>query len=204
MMTAAPTVTGDGDDTTTTEAPMMTTNATTAAERETEGQATTGAPDPGGIQVLPLHGEPGPQSGLEGVALWQTGMPGGCEEPPPASCAALPTLGAPQIMVDGGFPGVDGVSLGSSVVVLFPFAHPACELGCGEFDFTFLIGDGGDGANGFAEIPVDLPCSTEDSGVWLGIDFNRVTLPQQYTAALGLTDRCGATTEVQKLVFTPK
>lgn len=191
---------------TTTDASQETTNATTAAEPDTEGPpagTTTDGPEVRKVQVLSLHAEPGPHSGLEGVALWESAAPPGCEDAPPASCAELPTLGTPELLVDGEFVGPDGVTLGSRVAVLFPFAQPTCELGCGGYTMTVLIGEGGDGVGGFGQLPVDLPCSTEASDVWLGLDFNVVTLPEQYTAALVLKDRCGASTEERTVLFTP-
>lgn len=182
-MTAAPTVTGaTGDD---------------------EPPQTTGGPDPGALRVLVLHGEPGPHPGVEGVALWQSGMPEACEEPPPASCKEVPTVGEPQLLVDGELQGADAVKFGSRVAVLFPFAHAACELGCGGWTMTFLIGAGGDGGKMFGEFPIDIPCSTEESDVWLAVDFNEVSLLEPYSAELAITDRCGASSPAQKLEFTP-
>jgi hypothetical protein len=177
---------------------------TDASATEDPPVETTGEPLPALTQVFPLHMEQGPHSGLEGIALWQSGMPDGCEAPPPASCTDLPELGEPLLLVDGLVQDADAVQLSSRVAVLFPFAHPACEMGCGKISFTVQLGEDGVGGDGLGGLPVDLPCSTEASDVWIGIDFNVVTLKDQYTAKLALTDRCGATTEAQELVFTPK
>lgn len=182
-MTMPPTVTGDTDD--------------------PPGE-TSGGPQPGLVQVLTLHAEPGEQSGLEGIALWQSGMPDGCDDPPPVACGELPVLGVPKLLVDGEFAGADAVPLQSSVAALFPFEHPGCALGCAEFTLTVLIGDGGDGVQLLGSLPVDLPCSTTASDVWLAVDFNRVGLPQHYTAQLKLTDRCGAFAESPEVLFVPQ
>jgi hypothetical protein len=167
-------------------------------------EVTRGAPPPASLQVLPLHAEPGMQSALDGIAQWQSGEPDGCDAAPPVECGELPAIGAPQLLVDGELAGADAVPLYSSVAALFPFAHPACELGCADLSLTVLIGDGGDGGQMIGSLPVDLPCSTADSDVWLAVDFNRVALPEHYTAQLKLTDRCGASVESPAVVFVPE
>lgn len=188
---------GEGHDT------GLLTEPTTATSGSGEPPEDSGGPRPASLKVLPLHLESGPQSALEGIALWESAAPpDGCDDPPPAECGELPTLGTPQLLVDGEF--TDAVELSDSVAVLFPFAHPACQLGCADFTLTMLIGEGGDGGQMIGALPVDVPCSTADSDVWIGLDFNRVTLPQPYTARLQLTDRCGASTESAELVFTPQ
>jgi hypothetical protein len=193
--------TGDGGmstgDATTTGGGTITGNATVTGD-----VSTSAAPEPlpDGLQVLVLHAEPGPHSGFEGVPLWQSGDGQSCQDAPPVDCAAAPVIGAPKLLANGAVVGPDAVQAGSRVGVIFPYAHPECALGCGDYEATVLIGDGGDGVGAIGLFSVDLPCSTEEGSVWLGVDFN-VVAAQPYSAELVVTDRCGKTSEPQKVAF---
>lgn len=190
--------------TTSTGGPLTTTTEppTTTAGDETAGG--TGEPLPGPLMVYVLHAEAGPKSGFEDVLLWQSGNVESCQDAPPVDCGEPPVIGAPKLLVDGDVLGPDAVKAGSRVGVIFPYAHPACALGCGEYTADVLIGQGGDGVGAIGLFPVDLPCSTEAGFVWLGVDFSVVSLPEEHSVELVLTDRCGVSSQAQKVVFTPK
>mgnify|MGYP003594850206 CR=1 FL=1 len=194
--------TGDGGmstgDATTTGGGTITGNATVTGDVSTS--AAPEEPLPDGLQVLVLHAEPGAHSGFEAVPLWESGTMQSCQDAPPVSCAEAPVLGAPKLLVDGAVVGPEAVPAGARVGVIFPYAHPECALGCGDYEATVLIGDGGDGVGAIGLFSVDLPCSTEEGFVWLGVDFN-VVAAQPYSAELVVTDRCGKTSEPQKVAF---
>ena len=186
-----------GNATTTGGGGMMTGSATVTGDAST-GEA-TGEPLPP-LQVLVLHAEPGPHSGFDGVPLWQWDKGQSCQDAPPVDCAAAPEIGAPKLLANGAVVGPEAVLGGSRVGVIFPYAHPECALGCGHYEATVLIGDGGDGGGAIGLFCVDLPCSTEEGSVWLGVDFN-VIAAQPYSVELVVTDRCGKTSEPQKVAF---
>lgn len=202
-LTGNATTTGDGgmstgNATTTGSGGMITGSATVTGDMSTGVEP--GEPLPDGLQVLVLHAEPGAHSGFEDVPLWESGKMQSCQDAPPVSCAEAPVLGAPKLLVDGAVVGPEAVTAGSRVGVIFPYAHPECALGCGDYGATVLIGQDGDGVGAIGLFSVDLPCSTEEGSVWLGVDFNGVAA-QPYSVELVVTDRCGVSSAPQKVAF---
>lgn len=117
---------------------------------------------------------------------------------PAPACTGTPILGEPRLLVDGAF--ADSAPPGARVGVLFPFAHSACELGCGTL--SLWIKDHFAHSGGNIDLPAVIPCSTDDEQVHLAVDLGTVGA-HDYEVSLQLTDVCGATSQQRSLAFTP-
>jgi hypothetical protein len=163
--------------------------------------------DSGTDQPDPPPGEP-----PEGITVWSMGLwscgegasafaglpqftPLGwdevvCEEPVDCTNNRTVEFGEPLFLVNGMLLDIEWVRVGDTVGVLIPFADPDCNLDCGEENcMDECPGDWGGGGGGWTGI--DLPCSTESSGVWIGLDLMTLRTPGYHLVQFGIADRCG-------------
>lgn len=183
----------------TTPTSVSDTSTTMPPETESDGEPVV---DLGTLQVHTLGAENG-GGGLDGIKVFAADPNLPCPEDPPPQCPGAPSLGEPQLVVDGALAGPDAISLGSRVALLFPYDQPACALGCGRASLLFELGNG-DGFAGENSLPLDLPCATADSDVWLAFDFGKVVNDFSHKVELRLVDPCGAKSPTSGLTFTPQ
>ena len=201
---SVPTTTADPDGTTSPTAATTLETSTTVPGTTTSGGDELPDPSLDDLVVFVLATEGG-GVGLDGVARFEPDPALVCPDQPPPECPGGPELGAPKLLVDGVFAGPDAVVDGSRVAALFPFDQPDCALGCGGFDLSVLL-LGGDGFAGTGSLPLDLPCSTETSKVWLAVDFGTVHGKgnDKFMTTLRIGDPCFNQSATRFISFIPE
>lgn len=160
----------------------------------------TGDPNPAPeMRIYPVFPDGSDNSGFIGFDLWQPSGSFACGEAPTPICNEVPALGDGLLIVGGVLGDFASVSADSRVAALFPYF--GCALACGTINVTVRIGNAE--FHGEGELPSDLPCSTDDDNIWLGVNFGLVGFDVDHTVELTLTDACGLATETRKLAFRP-
>jgi len=167
----------------------------------------TSSPGDSGTDEPPPPGEP-----PEGITVWSVGLwscgdgasafaglpqftPGPwdevvCEEPVDCTNNWAVEFGEPLFLLNGMLMDPEWMRVGDRVGILIPFADPDCNLDCGE-EYCMDECPGGWGGGGGGWTGIGLPCSTESSGVWMGIDLMTLTTPGYHLVQFGIDDRCG-------------
>jgi hypothetical protein len=175
-------------------------SSTSTGAVEPTGGTTTGDPDPGPeMRIYPIFPAGSDNSGFLGFDLWQPSGNFTCDEAPAPICSEVPALDDGLLIVGGVLGDFASVSADSRVAAVFPYS--GCDLACGTATVTVRIGDGTFADD--VELPSDLPCSTADDNIWLGVDFGLVGFEVDHAVELTLTDACGLATKTRTIALRP-
>jgi hypothetical protein len=156
--------------------------------------------------------EPPPGEPPEGITVWSVGIFGcgdgpsafeglpqftpdwdewACEEPVDCTENRPVEFGEAMFLINGMLMDIEWARPGDSVGILIPFADPDCNLDCGQ-EFGMEECPDGMGGGGGGQLGIDLPCDTESSGVWIGLDLRTLRMEGDHHVSAGIDDRCMA------------
>lgn len=109
-----------------------------------------------------------------------------------------PVLGTPILVVNG-YESTT-YAMGDHVQVIVPFEDADCNLGCGGIAYGYGTPDLALDADGGS--CDDQPCSTADSGVYVGVGLGTLDRAGEYYAHIQISDACNATSNRAEIDFS--